>query len=493
MDENKYKKFVNKILYELDLDKNTLDDDIKYYLNPQLATIIQKQFNDKYFEDDSFENIVFTSDEVRLILNNNYDPFKFYIAKQTKDLTIADEKTRNECKEIQYLMKNQNKIAGIITTNYDLLLESIFPDFDVLVGQDNMLTANTNNIFEIFKIHGSADKADSIVITQGDYNYFEKKLKYLSAKLLTLFVEHPIIFIGYNVGDLNIRNILKEISQCLNKKQLEEIKSNFIFVSPAFGQKETIQEKEIEFGNKRIIMTEITIEDFSVLYNALSIIKSSMPIKVVRKLQDMICNFIATTESTNNIIVNINNSNLDGEQLGIYFGDISTVSTMGFDYYGIDDIIEDILFDNKPFLMNNKLLDKTFKNIRSIAGMTYLPVYKYLNGLNVKIEALPKEWHIIRSVSNMELNRSEKKFTKNKEKYKYSSIKEIELDHPGHLLKQLAYIQLNVESIPIEELGEYLRIKQNDKEFKQKAYAIMKILVAIYDYYKYGNLKIKKV
>lgn len=36
-------------------------------------------------------------------------------------------------KELAFLTKNQNKFAGIITTNYDELLEKIFKDFSVLV------------------------------------------------------------------------------------------------------------------------------------------------------------------------------------------------------------------------------------------------------------------------------------------------------------------------------------------------------------------------
>lgn len=50
-------------------------------------------------------------------------------------------------KELAFLTKNQNKFAGIITTNYDELLEKIFKDFSVLVGQDSLLVANSLNIF----------------------------------------------------------------------------------------------------------------------------------------------------------------------------------------------------------------------------------------------------------------------------------------------------------------------------------------------------------
>lgn len=486
-DEMKYKKFVNGVAYELKIDNSDVDEEQrKYYLNPQLATKIQQQFNKLFYHNDSFDTTIFSKEEINDILNNKYDPFKFYIAKQTKDLKVLLDKDKSD--EIPYIIKNQNKIAGIITTNYDHLLEDLFKDFDVTIGQDNMLTSNTNNIFEIFKIHGSADKPNSIVITQEDYDYFKNKLKYLSAKLLTLFVEHPIIFIGYAIGDLNIRSILSEIAECLDKSQLEEIKNNFIFIKPAFGSREQIESKEIDFGDKRIVMTQITLDDFTILFQALSQIKSSMPVKLIRKMQDMICNFIATTEVTNNIMVgNVNNPDIDGKELGIYFGNLDTVSSMGFDYYGIEDIIEDILNDNKPYLMNKKLIDKTFKNIRSIAGTTYLPVYKYIKGLGMNIDELPSNWHIIKSLEDIKLTTNEQNYTK--ENKVYSSIGEIEKNYPNHLPKQLAYIifSLKKTNLPIDELREYLMIKNNNKECRNKYKSTIKKLVAIYDYLKYAE------
>ncbi len=45
----------------------------------------------------------------------------------------------------------------------------------------------------------------SLVLTQGDYEAFETDKKYLSAKLLTYFAEHPLLFIGYGANDPNIR------------------------------------------------------------------------------------------------------------------------------------------------------------------------------------------------------------------------------------------------------------------------------------------------
>lgn len=486
-DKMKYKKFVNSVAYDLKIDNSGIDEEQrKYYLNPQLATKIQQQFNDLFYHNESFDRTIFSEEEIDEILNNKYDPFKFYIGKQTKDLILLLSSEKSH--EIPHIINNQNKIAGIITTNYDHLLEDMFKDFDVIIGQDSMLTSNTNNIFEIFKIHGSAEKPNSIVITQQDYEYFKNKLKYLSAKLLTLFVEHPIIFIGYGIGDLNIRSILSEIAECLDKTQLEDIKNNFIFIEPAFGEEECITSKEIDFGEKRIIMTQIKLEDFSSLFESLSKIKSSMPVKLIRKMQDMICNFIATTEATNNIMVgNINNPSIDGGELGVYFGNLDVVSSMGFDYYGIEDIVEDILFDNKPYLMNKQLIDKTFKNIRSTAGKTYLPVHKYIVGLNLSVNKLPKEWHIINSIGDVKLTKTEEKYTKDSEQH--CSINEIEQAYLDHTPKQLAHILSNLNNITSEDLGKYLKTKNEDKEFKEKYMSTFKKLVAIYDYLKYGNKK----
>ena len=43
------------------------------------------------------------------------------------------------------------------------------------------------------------------------------KNPYLAAKLLSIFIEHPIIFIGYSLDDENIRSILCSISAMMSK------------------------------------------------------------------------------------------------------------------------------------------------------------------------------------------------------------------------------------------------------------------------------------
>lgn len=324
-DEKKYKKYVNKVSYELKMDKKNISKEKrKYFVNPELATRIQTEFNDAFYNNSEFEKKVFFKEQVEEIVDKDYDPFKYYIAIKTNNIKI--DKSKKEFEEIHYIKENQNKIAGIITTNYDNQLEELFEDFEVIIGQNNLLTANTNNFFEIYKIHGSCKKPNSIVITREDYEFFDKKLKYLSAKLLTLFVEHPIIFIGYGIGDINIRKILEQIAQCLDRDQLELIKNNFIFVNPAFGKEDSISSKELDFGGKRIIMTEITLNDFSLLFKEFKYIKSTLPVKIMRKMQDMICNFIVSTKASNNVVVgSINSEKINDKDLGVYIGNAKSV------------------------------------------------------------------------------------------------------------------------------------------------------------------------
>jgi hypothetical protein len=101
---------------------------------------------------------------------------------------------------------------AIITTNYDQLLEPLFPEYERIIGQ-GILTKPFFSIGEIFKIHGCVSDPLSLVFTTQDYEDFNTDKKYLSAKLLTYFAEHPLLFIGYKAEDPNIKSILYDVSR----------------------------------------------------------------------------------------------------------------------------------------------------------------------------------------------------------------------------------------------------------------------------------------
>lgn len=106
---------------------------------------------------------------------------------------------------------------AIITTNYDQMVEIMFPDYQPIIGQQ-ILKGQQVSVGEIFKIHGCVSDYNQLVFTQTDYDAFTRKKKYLSAKLLTFFSEHPLIFIGYSASDPNIRAILSDIDEALPEK-----------------------------------------------------------------------------------------------------------------------------------------------------------------------------------------------------------------------------------------------------------------------------------
>ncbi len=123
---------------------------------------------------------------------------KYVIARNLTQITpngVAEVKNANLKAEINALQSIHPH--AIITTNYDQ-----FQGTQVLFG-------------EVFKIHGCVSNYPSLVFTQADYLEFMKKKKYLSAKLLTYFSEHPLLFVGYSASDSDIRAVLSDIDECL--------------------------------------------------------------------------------------------------------------------------------------------------------------------------------------------------------------------------------------------------------------------------------------
>lgn len=140
---------------------------------------------------------------------------KHVIAQRLNQITpsslsdITDPALSNELAALQAIRPH-----AIITTNYDRFLELVFPEYQPIIGQE-IIRNQSLSVGEIFKIHGCISRPESLVFTQDDYEEFLRKKKYLSAKLLTFFSEHPLIFIGYSANDPNIQAILADIDEAL--------------------------------------------------------------------------------------------------------------------------------------------------------------------------------------------------------------------------------------------------------------------------------------
>ncbi|MBD9498916.1 SIR2 family protein [Ensifer sp. ENS01] len=152
-------------------------------------------------------------------------PEEFFSTKVGKDSFLK----HLACKHIEAITPKVTEIAdthlqkelealadikphAIITTNYDLFLEQVFDGYEPITGQ-TILRYNTNSFGEIFHIHGDISNPTSIVLTQRDYAEWSEKKKYVSAKLLTYFAEHPVFIFGYGLGDPNVKAILRDIGE----------------------------------------------------------------------------------------------------------------------------------------------------------------------------------------------------------------------------------------------------------------------------------------
>jgi hypothetical protein len=179
----------------------------------------------------------------------------------------ADHSKSQYAEEISDLQ--QVKPFAVVSTNYDTFLESIFEDFQVTIGE-SILRADLNKIGDLLKIHGCISKPSSIVLTDGDYQEFNIRQRYLAAKLLTYFLEHPVVFLGYSVTDPNIRELLGHIDLVLGSSG--ECIANIFLVNYSDNE-EGIAPRDTVLStgdNRNVRVKFIETSDFSWVYKAFS-------------------------------------------------------------------------------------------------------------------------------------------------------------------------------------------------------------------------------
>lgn len=256
----------------------------RMFLRNYIAKFI-KQYSDKYKEKYDFGNIdEFREDIIKKLydIGGNFDKSdSFIISEQAKlydeiacDISDASD-IRKKMIEILELSKTNPK--AIITTNYDTLLEDfIFKGrCDVQVGQEWFLSGGENteeNRSNLYKIHGCITKPDTIIITKEDYDGFFNKSKYLYSKILTMFWEYPVIFIGYSISDRNIKDILTVMIDIMTEEQKEEFAKRIWIVDYVVSiNDERVEQKKIELLNgKSINITCFYLNYYDKFYKALN-------------------------------------------------------------------------------------------------------------------------------------------------------------------------------------------------------------------------------
>lgn len=191
---------------------------------------------------------------------------------------------------------------AIITTNYDSLLDKLFPNYKVIVGQQVIRKKDSTSIGHILKIHGSTDEINEIIISKKDYDFFNQKQKYLTAKLLTYFMEHPVFFFGYSITDKNIKSILADISEIVSEDS-DQIVDNIWFVE---WQKESFDggfapptDKTVDLGDgKSIRINYILLNNFQKVYESLYQ-PSLVELSELRDLQENIYNIVKSKTISN--------------------------------------------------------------------------------------------------------------------------------------------------------------------------------------------------
>lgn len=128
-----------------------------------------------------------------------------YLKQKICDLTSLYP-TREARKEFSEYIKSFNP-SWIITTNYDLVIESLLTGESVTLSPKDQLIA-ASGLVPVFHLHGVRTNPDELVISQEDYVSLFRPNEYRQIKLALTIKESTVLLFGYALGDVNVLTAL---------------------------------------------------------------------------------------------------------------------------------------------------------------------------------------------------------------------------------------------------------------------------------------------
>jgi hypothetical protein len=303
---------------------------------------------------------------------------KIEISRYMKSVTERVTDKEDLLREIELL--RTAVVDGIITTNWDRFLETLFPEFRVYIGQNELLFSTPQSIGEIYKIHGCCSQPNSLVLTADDYRTFDERNPYLASKLLTVFVEHPVLFLGYSLNDANTMTILRSIAACLTSENINQLRNRLIFVQWAPGVEDyEMQSSSIVAEGFNIPVIHIRTDSFAPIYEALSELQRRFPAQLLRRLKEHVYKLVLTNDPNCNLYVQDIEEANDSSEMDVVIG-VGVTSELGYRAVMRDDLLSNILFDTGRYDPKGIVNDVLPVQLRRTQ---YVPIFKYLRAASM--------------------------------------------------------------------------------------------------------------
>lgn len=351
------------------------DKEVDFEINSELGKLIHKKFNEM-FNNDEIKLDGFTPKDAH---NTNLSPFKVALANKFNSYSIKQEKNDEAKKFIDII----GKASIVITTNYDRFIESEFKKrnesgLDVYIGQNGFFEP-TEGSAELFKIHGSAENPNSIIIDKDDYDEFERDSVLITAKILSQMIHSPIIFLGYSLTDVNVRNFIKDFSRSIKDSDSIDLADRLIIIERTEGENDLI-EHVIDDRDLNCRFTYIKTDNYEKIYEKILKINQGVSPLEVRKYKKTIRTLIEEAgkqEALKSVLVS--STTLDEIQHMIKNGDFKNIAIAIGDSRVIFQIPDNVTYMYSYLTDDDTLV--TNVALRFLYGQkitTYVPFKKFL-------------------------------------------------------------------------------------------------------------------
>lgn len=275
---------LNNIQDELLKEQPDLSDkEVEHYASMRMGSIIEERFNRK------FNNGEILIDEFspRDAHQSKISPFKKAISNRFKGYKFKQYVQS----EIELFKNMLLKTQIILTTNYDTFIEDSYNEnsdynIDKYIGQRGFFK-DTYGYSEIYKIHGCVNSPNDIIISEEDYQDFDRNSVLISSKIISLLINSPIIFLGYSLTDTNVRKIIRDFTKSLPEDEVQFLENKLVLIEREENEEGFIEEviDDRDLGCKvRVIKTD----NFEMVFRKISKINQGIAPAAVRKYQHVI-------------------------------------------------------------------------------------------------------------------------------------------------------------------------------------------------------------